>query len=114
VDLKTSQEKAAPTGDQGVDKVTADKPGNGPKAGRAHGVLRLLAAGHFHPVAEQRLRANFADLLPEAAADSNPGSGSGNAEPVDDADDTPTGSVETPDIDAEPASPDGAGRPSGR
>jgi len=34
---------------------------------RAHGVLRLLEAGHFNSTAEARLRANFADLLPTPA-----------------------------------------------
>lgn len=114
VELKTPQKKAAPAEDQGVDTPTTDKPGKGPKSGRAHGVLRLLAAGHFHPVAEQRLRVNFADLLPDSAGNSNPGGGSDNLEPVDVGDSAPTGSAGTPDIDAEPASPDGAGRSSGR
>jgi hypothetical protein len=113
-DLKTPQEKPAPPDDQDLGTPTIDKPGNGPKSGRAHGVLRLLEAGHFHPVADQRLRANFADLLTDSAADPNPGSGSDNLEPVDSVDVAPIGSGETFDADAEPASPNGLERMSGQ
>ncbi len=42
------------------------------KSGRAHGVLRLLAEGHFKAVPEARLRANFADLLPAAGNATTP------------------------------------------
>lgn len=54
----------------------ADTPASEPrdkhaKFERAHGVLRLLSAGHFQSVAAQRLAANFADLLPGAGPDSD-------------------------------------------
>jgi hypothetical protein len=74
--------------DQRVDKQVADKPGKGPKSGRAHGVLRLLAAGHFKPVPEQRLRANFADLLSEANSDSDTESEANPEGPADGVDTT--------------------------
>ena len=63
---------APPTDDRAAERPTSDKPNQKPKFERAHGVLRLLAAGHFNAVAEQRLRANFADLLPAPDADSKP------------------------------------------
>jgi hypothetical protein len=56
-------------------------PDCGKKTGRAHGVLRLLAAGHFKPKPEQRLRVNFADLLPSAGPGTTPGTEADPGEP---------------------------------
>jgi hypothetical protein len=45
--------------------------------------LRLLLAGHFKAVPEQRLRENFADLLPQPADESNPGIPPNDEDPID-------------------------------
>lgn len=89
VSAETTGPSAPPTDDRAAERPTSDKPNQKPKFERAHGVLRLLAAGHFNAVAEQRLRANFADLLPAPDAESKPRSDPGGPGPTDNADAAP-------------------------
>jgi hypothetical protein len=74
-----------------VATVTSDTetPGGGKKTGRAHGVLRLLEAGHFKPKPEYRHRLHLADLLHYPEPEENPAIDDGVSEPtiVDEADD---------------------------
>ena len=64
VSAETTGPSAPPADDRAAERPTSDKPNQKPKFERAHGVLRLLAAGHFNAVAEQRLRPNYTDLRP--------------------------------------------------
>jgi hypothetical protein len=59
------QKHKAPTGETTALTPSAGQTSESWESERAHGVLRLLMAGHFKAVPEQHLRANFADLLPQ-------------------------------------------------
>ncbi len=78
-DVQSVPDEAPPAVERENDGASTDKAGKHQKSERAHGVLRLLAAGHFKAVPEQRLRANFADLL--GTPDSAPLPESGAVEP---------------------------------
>ena len=90
-----------------IPSASSDAPPSTWTSERAHGVLRLLLAGHFKAVPEQRLRANFADLLPQPADDSNPGIQPDDEDPIDvgSREINPTGANPT---DAHPADADPA------
>jgi hypothetical protein len=65
------QKHKAPTGETTGLTPSAGQTSESWESERAHGVLRLLMAGHFKAVPEQHLRANFADLLPPPPDDSD-------------------------------------------
>ena len=79
---ETTVEKAVTPDKLTIATGSSETPDRGKKTGRAHGVLRLLAAGHFKPKPEQRLRANFADLLPPPGPGTTPGTEAGPGEPT--------------------------------
>ena len=83
---RTVEKQALPTRNVEAEPLVSDTPDKPQKYERAHGVLRLLAAGHFKPVPEQRLRANFADLLRDPDPDSSPGVDQNEVVPRDGAD----------------------------
>ena len=79
---ETTTEKPATPDKVAIATDDTETPDRGKKTGRAHGVLRLLAAGHFKPKPEERLRANFADLLPPPGPGATPGIEADPGEPT--------------------------------
>ncbi len=82
---------ARPKHTHSADEPKGKKPhpheGRGPRCGkaRAHGVLRLLQAGHFKGVADVRLRINFHEQLSAAQAEATRGAGEQAAHQLSDA-----------------------------
>jgi hypothetical protein len=88
-DVQSVPDEARPPVERESDGASIEKAGKHQKSERAHGVLRLLAAGHFKAVPEQRLRANFADLLGTPDEAPPPEAGAAESDSAGTADTTP-------------------------